>query len=146
MEVDTNPGDSKCETSVSRPETKPKAVAHEVSACGNDGNDGKCRQKNEGRPQFCEPTCAPQVGRDTRKEGCSKPFSFVRGRGKYRRLGGVSMKFNSGTNKHEQSSSSNSNAWRTSDLLDALADTKVGCDGEEPASVLDELGVKNDHD
>jgi hypothetical protein len=139
MEVDTNPGDSKCETSVNRPEPKPKAVsalpqAFEESACGN---DGKCRQKNEARSHLGE----PQVGRDTHKEGCCKPFSFVRGRGKYRRLGGVNMKFNSG-----QSSSSNSDAWRTSDLLDALQDTKVSCDSEKPAFVLDELGVKNDHD
>jgi hypothetical protein len=146
MEVDSNPGDSKCERSVSRPESEPKAVAilpqaFEQSACGT---DGKCRQKYEAGSHLGEPARAPQVGRDTCKEGCGKPFSFVHGRGRYRRLGDVGTKFNSGRNTHKQSSSSNSNVWHTSDLLDALEDTKAGCDSEK--SVSDASGVKIDHD
>jgi hypothetical protein len=146
IEVDTNPGDSKCDTSVNRPESEPKAetvlsLASENSACGN---DGKCKQKYEAQSLLGEPTYAPKVGRDLRTEECSRPFSFVQGRGKYRRLGGMSMKFNPGKNKQAQSSSSNSDVWCTSGLLDALEDTKVGSGSEISASVSDVLDVKMD--
>jgi hypothetical protein len=137
MEVDTNPGDSKSVTSVNRPKSKPEPEAvlpqaFEEFSCGN---DEKCRQKYEARFMSGEPTCVPQAGREVPTEGFSKPFSFVRGRGKYRRLGGLSKKFNSGTNKQEQSSSSNSNVWGTSGLLDALEGTEGSSDREKFADM-----------
>ncbi|PNE09453.1 hypothetical protein B7P43_G00060, partial [Cryptotermes secundus] len=135
MEVDTNPGDSKCVTSVNRPKSKPEAVAVLPQAFEESdyGNGEKCKQKYETRSVLGEPTCATQVGRGVRTEGFGKPFSFVRGRGKCHRLGGMSMKFKLGTNKQEQSSSSNSNVWGTSGLLDALEDTKGSSDREKYA-------------
>jgi hypothetical protein len=141
MEVDANPGDSKCVTSVNGLKSKPKAVsalsrAAEEFACGN-------VEKYETGSMLGKPTCAPQVGRDVRTERFGKPFSFVRGRGKCQRLGGMSMKFNSGTNKQEQSSSRNSNVWGTSGLLDALEDTEGSSDRDKFADMSDALDVKS---
>jgi hypothetical protein len=144
MEVDTIPGDRKRETSVNRTKPKPEAVpaspqAFEEFACGND-------EKYESGSLLGEASSAPQVGRGMHTKGFGKPFSFVPGRGRYQRLGGMSTKFNSETNKSEQSSSSNSNVWGTSGLLDALDDAKVSGDGEKFASRSDAVDVKSEHD
>lgn len=132
MEVDPNPGDSNSEMNIKKPKSKskPKIVAVlpqslKVLGCGN---ADECNQKNEEGTLLGEATSAQQAGRHMCTEGFGKPFSFVRGRGKYQRLGGTYVKFNSGINKREQSSSSNSNVWGTSGLLDALQGARVGSD------------------
>jgi hypothetical protein len=61
-------------------------------------------------------------------ETFSKPFSFVRGRGRNQRLGAVCKDSRSGINKHERTS--RSNIWGTSSLLTALQDAEIGSNSE----------------
>lgn len=143
MEVDTNPGDSKCVTSVNRPKSKPKAVPVLPQAFGDDET---YRQECEMRSVLGEPTCVSQVARDVHTGGFGKPFTFVRGRGRCQRLEGTSTKFNLGRDKQEQGSSSNSNVWGTSGLLDALEDTKGGSDREKFADMSTSSDVTIRHD
>jgi hypothetical protein len=149
MEVDPSSGDSKCEMRTKEPKSKPKSVAMLPQSLRvlNCGNVEKCNEKHEEGNELGEASSSHQAGMGMHTETFNKPFSFVQGRGKYRRLGGICMNLNSGIIKHEQSSSSNSNVWGTSGLLDALQDSKTGSDVEKFACGSDTLGdVETEHD
>ena len=137
MEVDSCPGDKKCEMRVKSSNSKSKAVCSEQLGCGN---TAKCEEG----AVLGQATSANQSGEDMHTERFSKPVSFVRGRGRYQRLGGVCKDLNSGINKHEHPS--DSNIWGTSSLLNALQDTEI-CNDSEFAHTSDILGdVRNEHE
>lgn len=124
MEVDSCQGDKKCETRVKRSNSKSKAVLCQCSEQLGCGNIAKCEEG----AVLGQATSADQSGEDMHTERFSKPFSFVRGRGRHQRLGGVCKDLNSGINKHEHTP--NSNVWGTSSLLNALQDAEICKDGE----------------
>jgi len=124
MEVDSGPGDKKFETRVKKSNSKSKAVLCQCSEQLGFGNIAKCEEG----AVLGQATSANQSGEDIHTERFSKPFSFVRGRGRHRRLGGVCKDLNSGINKHEHTP--NSNVWGTSGLLNALQDAEICNDGE----------------
>jgi hypothetical protein len=128
MEVDACPGD-KCGTRVKRPKSKYKPVEPTGVCCqGSEqvgcGDIAKCEEGT----LLGQATCAKQSGEDVHAERFGKPFSFIRGRGRYQRLGYISKDLNSGINKREHVS--DSNIWGTSSLLDALQDAEICNDGE----------------
>jgi len=129
MEVDSCPGDKKCKMKVKRSDLKSKAVSCQCSEQLGCGNFAKCE---EGQGQA---TSANQSGEDMHTGRFRKPFSFVRGRGRHQRLGGVCK--DSGINKHEHTS--DSNVWGTSSLLNALQDAEI-CNDGELAHTSDTLG------
>lgn len=98
MEVDSCPGDKKCEMEVNRSYSKSRAVVCQYSEQLGCGNIAKCEEG----VVLGQTTSANQSGEDMHTGRFSKPFSFVRGRGRRRRLGGVHKDLNSGINKHEQ--------------------------------------------
>ena len=124
MEVDSCPGDKKCETRVKRSNSKSKAVLRQCSEQSGCRNIAKCEEG----AVLGQATSANQSGEDMHTERFSKPFSYFRGRGRHQRLAGVCKDFNSGTNKHEHTA--NSNVWGTSSLLTALQDAEICNDGE----------------
>jgi hypothetical protein len=132
MEVDSASGDSRCEMRINRPKSKKKSVdtLPQCLSVLNCGNFEKCNEKQDEGNEFKETMSSHQAGMGLCTDTCRKPFSFVRGRGKYQRLGGICMNFNSGVDKLEQSLSSNSNVWGTTGLLDALQDSEAG-NGDE---------------
>jgi hypothetical protein len=131
MEVDSCAGDKKCKMKVMRSNSKSKAVLCQCSEQLACGNFAKCE---EGQGQA---TSANQSGEDMHTGRFSKPFSFVRGRGRHQRSGGVCKGLNSGINKHEHTS--DSNVWGTSSLLNALQDAQI-CNDDELAHTSDTLG------
>lgn len=124
MEVDSCPGDKKFETRVKKSNSKSKAVLCQCSEQLDCGNTAKCEEG----AVLGQVTSANQSGEDIHTERFSKPFSFVRGRGRHQRLGGVCKDLNSGINKHEHTS--NSNVWGALSLLNALPDAEICNDGE----------------
>lgn len=139
MEVDPSSGDGKCETKIRRPKSESKSVAmfpRSLKAL-NCGNVEECNEKSEEGNELGEATSSHQAQTGARTETFRKPLGFARGRGRYQRLGGKFMNFNSGINKRDQSSSGDSNVWGTSGLLDALKDSKAGTDDEKFACASD---------
>jgi len=124
MEVDSCPGGKKFETRVKKSNSKSIAVLYQCSKQLGCGNIAKCEEGGV----LGQATSANQSGEDIRTERFSKPFSFVRGRGRHQRLGGACKDLNSGLNKHEHTS--NSNVWGTLSLLNALQDAEICNDGE----------------
>jgi hypothetical protein len=149
MEVDSASGDNKCEIRTKRPKSKPKSVAMLSQSVKvlNCGDVGKCSKECEEGNQMDDAMSSDQAGTGVHREKFSKPFNFVRGRGKYKKLGSVHMNCSSGVNKHVQSSVSNSNVWGTSSLLDALQGCKAGSDDEKLTCASGALGdVKTERD
>lgn len=124
MEVDSCAGDKKCEMRVKRSKSKSKAVVRQCSEQLGCGNIAQCEEG----AVLGRATSANQSAEDMHTERFSKPFSFVRGRGRYQRLAGVRKDLHSGINKHEHTS--DSNVWGTSSLLSALQDAEICNDGE----------------
>lgn len=143
MEVDSCPGDKKFEMRVKGSKSKPiEPVAvlcqsSEQLGCGNVA-------KYEEGGALGQATCANQSGEDMHAERSGQPFSFIRGRGRYQRLGGFCKDLNSGINKREHTS--HSNIWGTSGLLNALQDAEV-CNDSEFTPTSDVVGdVGNEHE
>jgi len=140
MEVDSCPVDTKCKTRVKRSDSKSKAVLCQCSEQLGWANIAKCEEG----AVLGQATSADQSGEDMHTERFSKPFGYVRGRGRHQRLGGVYKDLNSGVNKHERTS--NSNVWGTSSLLNSLQDAET-CNDGELAHTSDALGdVSNEQE
>lgn len=140
MEVDSCPGDKKFETRVKKQNSKSKAVLCQGSEQLGCGNIAKCEEG----AVLGQAISANQSGDDIHTERFSKPFSFVRGRGRHQRLGCVCKDLNPGINKHEHTS--NSNVWGTSSLLNALQYDEI-CNDGELAHISDVLGdVSNEQE
>jgi hypothetical protein len=135
MEVDSASGDNRCEIRTKRPKSKPKSVAMlsqsvKVLNCADVGKYSKeCEEGN----QMDDAMSSDQAGTGVHRKKFSKPFNFVRGRGKYKKLSSVYM--------------SDSDVWGTSSLLDALQGCKAGSDDEKLAYASGALGdVKTERD
>jgi hypothetical protein len=135
MEVDSCAGDNKCEMRVKVPKSQSKTVVHQRSELLDCGNVAQCEEAAVLR----QATSANQSAEDMHTNRLSKPFSFVRGRGRNQRLGGVSKDLHSGINKHERTS--DSNIWGTSGLLNALQDAEIDSSSElaDTSSVLGDV-------
>jgi hypothetical protein len=120
MEVDSCAGDKKCEMRVKVSQSRSEAAVRRRSEQSDCANVAQCA---EGAVSG-QATSANQPAEDMHTETFSKPFSFVRGRGRNQRLGAVHKDLRSGINKRERTSGSN--VWGTSSLLNALQDAEIG--------------------
>ncbi|GFG36902.1 hypothetical protein Cfor_12452 [Coptotermes formosanus] len=145
MELDSCPGDKKCGIRVKRSKSKsnpiePVAVLSQGSEQVGCGNIAKCEEG----AMLGRAMCTNQSGEDMHTERFAKPFNFIRGHGRYQRLGGICKRLNSGMNKPERAS--DSNIWGTSSLLNALQDVETCSDGDctRASGVVGD--VRNEHE